>query len=470
MASTSLPVGPRESTSIAVDLSRYENAITIASANVPLARSASPLPQNPASGGGGVTALPAFTTGSRPTDVTTSVGGVSTPSVGIRPMVLAATRNNSPLAAPFGAATAYDETMGVSGSSSDSSGSGGNDDVPPEIVASGGGDWTTLTDPNVPGGYKLTPNPIPVGTVLTVAVDDPDAFHVVDTIQWQGGTDYAEYMTQSAADAAPTAQDLVKGVATNGQTYQFIVDAQARNYNLQVHVTYKGGGGGDSTLSFTSVRPDGDLQRTGDVPQAFVGEDPGDASREIMQLKPEEVIKAYTATPSYFGGNFMFFQTIHSHRSVVSGDGTEVDKDLPAPGPDDGDSEGKAPNNPLGYNVIGNAANFWQLVPLANGDSTTNSMRDSPYTSIPKSYRSMQIWDDFNDYLMFQPAGGVWIALDMLTWSWNVSATNNGGAWQTDRAIVSSPDSSNGQPEGDDAFPTWALDYNHVVSIITPPV
>jgi len=127
----SLPPAPPAAPAFAVDLARFANAITIASANAPLARPGSGAAPNPDTGGGGGIA-PAAQPSSGPAVAPASSGVASPPPVlavtppvsppspaGIRPMTLAATRAATPASTSPGTATTFDMTMSGSSSGSD---------------------------------------------------------------------------------------------------------------------------------------------------------------------------------------------------------------------------------------------------------------------------------------------------------------------------------------------------------------
>jgi uncharacterized delta-60 repeat protein len=70
--------------------------------------------------------------------------------------------------------------------------------------------------------------------------------------------------------------------------------------------------------------------------------------------------------------------------------------------------------------------------------------------------------DKFVDYLMYRPAGGVWVTLRVVTWSWNGTAIMNleTGHWAcTDPGYLSGPSSDSTE------LPTWEHSIKDIVAI-----
>jgi len=67
-------------------------------------------------------------------------------------------------------------------------------------------------------------------------------------------------------------------------------------------------------------------------------------------------------------------------------------------------------------------------IPVYNLTSQTNSWTasDSPGMSLA-NLSTAEADDEFTDYFMYQPTGGVWVPLEQLTWEWQGSAGSAGG-------------------------------------------
>ena len=81
---------------------------------------------------------------------------------------------------------------------------------------------------------------------------------------------------------------------------------------------------------------------------------------------------------------------------------------------------------------------------------------DGPYIALNSP--SATIFDQFEDYVVFQPAiaGSIWVTLGKTSWSWSGATTFQNGVWTPATGSVSPP----AGPDSSDDFPNW----NHIFS------
>ncbi|MGP0063561.1 MAG: hypothetical protein ACLQGP_08190 [Isosphaeraceae bacterium] len=87
-------------------------------------------------------------------------------------------------------------------------------------------------------------------------------------------------------------------------------------------------------------------------------------------------------------------------------------------------------------------------------DSATTTVVDPSTVNAPNTYNSLSVDDLYTTYLMYQPPGGVWIALQQLTWSFVGSATGPAPNWPTDQYNTQVPSQSTA-PGGGNEFSAW---------------
>jgi hypothetical protein len=299
------------------------------------------------------------------------------------------------------------------------------------------------------------------------------------TIKWSGGTDYKSYFSDAATTKvtqAPwlKAASLTTGVLTTNSTYSFIVGAQAQQYTVKVNCSYKNPNGpGDivapqSTVTFSSVRPTtSTIQGNGGFQSFYTN-----ATNAIIAYTDNNqpwtygigkgnVIEAWTQT-AQFGGTFMFLQLTDTYRGWTNSSGVSVHESNVGGGKnlDDGQSY-----KPVWYSLDlpyppNGGPNSWPLG--ANSIPTMAAMSDAPAMSVLVNAKYMKASDTYYTYLMYQPAGGVWVALAQLQWTLNLSATNT-PPWPGKSATEDNGGTVS-TPTGAAAFPGWTCDTSSLTS------
>ncbi len=100
-----------------------------------------------------------------------------------------------------------------------------------------------------------------------------------------------------------------------------------------------------------------------------------------------------------------------------------------------------------------------EIAALNPGGNSRFDVTDSPALQLGPSFQLVAVGDGnpvvpetYNSYLMFQPAGGIWVPLSMLTWNW-------AGFSQLENAVWSAPQEPENavNPLGvpTNTFPTW---------------
>ena len=281
-------------------------------------------------------------------------------------------------------------------------------------------------------------------------------------IAWSGGTNYSGYPLGNPAQSPPTTTQVQTNVSTTNPYYSFIADATPRTYSITVWVQYTNGAQGDSTMTFTSVRPTASLSSNGGI--VIAGGGPNLAGQFVAFLgiyNPNGF--AVTATtgpdPQSLSGQFMIVQLINYNmvytdpnnvaHTLSSAGSFQVDDVFP---PD--------PASPLGQPTQNNATSWVSVV----GVQSQNTYTDTPHFEPLLTSASASLNDSFQTYLMYMPApGGVWIALQEIDWNFSVSATNPNpgfnGAWNVGtlkQTQVTGPTT----PSGGKEFPSWNSDSN----------
>jgi hypothetical protein len=187
----------------------------------------------------------------------------------------------------------------------------------------------------------------------------------------------------------------------------------------------------------------------------------------------------------YITDNFMFMQTVNARNSYSTTAGqtyvynsattTSPSVDNGAPGGNNWAGHEATPTGgsaPAGFDGTG-----WTL-PVPGSDPLVTSasyiFADSPTISVPAGITNLSSLtvgstggnppvaggdpETFTFYLMYQPAGGVWVALSSVSWGWGGNATSSNGT-TLDADSLHPSDSGAAQVTqtltGNAAFPTW---------------
>jgi hypothetical protein len=69
------------------------------------------------------------------------------------------------------------------------------------------------------------------------------------------------------------------------------------------------------------------------------------------------------------------------------------------------------------------------------------------------SYQAYEDSDSFVDYAVYQPTGGIWVTLSLMSWSWSASATLGTGKWTLRPGATNTVN-----PKGSlsTTFPSWS--------------
>ena len=511
VATTSTIAMPQATPAAMVDTSRYGNAITIASANVPPARPATGPADNPvARGGGGVgaptpaaiqppSAQPTSAPASPSVVVPAPMGAASTPSTGIRPMTAAATSPSTTSPSSNGTATASYPMMSGSTPSSNAA-SGG----PPLVNLSGGG--TGGSNSNGQNAFTVGSgnSSVPVGTIFTVNVTPPNGLLLsAVTITYPSAVFASAYLGNADSNAAPKPSAgplplITTPAVGNGSqaSTTFVVDAIPGTFQIKVHAEYtNNNGSGDTTGTYTSVAPTILLQKLNqaggtvlqNAPNAIVGvtANPQPGQNYIDGIDVQVTATAGKDTLNNnapVGGFIMVTQTIFVQRGYTDTAGMSfkmVNPDPTVAAIDNGGSSsglsntlGMAifdPNTGAESNSKFTAFNLTSNPPVTSLAFTTGDKPVQPNATdaqglnpIP-NLKTLRVgtaanpFETMTIYVMYlPPQGGTWIALAKEDWGWNGSAT-----WDANNAILVQPIGDfkpaipNTALSGAAAFPAW---------------
>ena len=506
-----MPRATHAASAVAVDVTRYANAITIVSANVPLARSSSGAGQTPA-GAGGSASAPGQTPAQPANAAVPSMTGVS-PNTSIRPMTappIAMLQQGSGVSGPVaqvgsgvvaahgGSAPTVGAGTGGGFTANDTPMSGSGSYGPPRItggwgssMVSGSGSSYTINN----SGYA--PNgELPIGAVPIFNVSAPAGTSgQVATVTWFGGTTIGNYLSTGADQTPPSTQAApTSPVPTNQVQYSFIVQAEAPgqsfNYTIKATVTYQGDLTNTpytSTLTFKSDSPASAslaLAQGIGYAQSYTDGTTGNTWIQLATnvppvLNTDAGIRIQATTQAHdFQGTFMFLQIIDADNSKYvrnrNSQITYIQTNLPAgnPGPNL-DSNGSR----LAYGEEDGTFS-WQVSLRSPPPPpiVQQAMHDSPgFAAPPGSSDRMSLGfpgggtpNGFTTYLMFMPqdnpplvgGGAVWVAISQVYWTFGQAVIVNlaGGttfAISTDQP-TSDPDhesSASGNAVG--TWPTW---------------
>jgi hypothetical protein len=362
------------------------------------------------------------------------------------------------------------------------SGSGGPTNPPQKPILHGSGGSYAGSEEVVlgqRGAYRMNKN-IYVGTSIKIAASYESWW---STTSWEGGSSIWSYM--STSDVGLATSNNAKSAMPYGPpipllyTYEFIVDANPRSYEIKFTASDSNGNSQISTLTFTSIRPNVSLTPTKGGITAVV------TNTEVI-LKYDEPPLYIDATtnmdPAGMGtSTYMFLQLVTPSRSVTTFPGNQV---LNAKDPynnnstpwhlDDGrdiesiaypsvvtDSMGEPIPDPMNPELA-LIAYSWQPA----RDNELHILSDMPGIHPSKSeVKKVHINNEtFKTYLMFKPQGSVWIGLEYVEWSWTALAqrTLDNTGWIPPTHNAGDPTNSTPVPGGP-AFPTWSGRTSQIV-------
>ena len=156
------------------------------------------------------------------------------------------------------------ETTPAASGATPQAGSGGGNDPPadpkPTITLSGGGSMPVLDGSGKPTGDYTVPTPKAVGFKPVLLASVGDGLSITSYL-WGGGTNYSSYTAKLAGSAADQSQYLGMVVDPTQSTYSFITDSTAETYTISLYCTYFNSQSNNSTLTFSTQRPNATLQR-----------------------------------------------------------------------------------------------------------------------------------------------------------------------------------------------------------------
>ena len=468
-----LTVAADSSPTAGVDLTRYQNTITLTEATTPArSRFAVPTANQDSGGSTGINTPPA---GSPPAS-NPAASAADIPvfpadfAAKIRPMSMAATDQSLGTHANSrsGPKATSSETGFGSGTTSGYSSSSGSPvpDLGPILKVSGGG-WGGGIE-TAPNTYKDT-NTVPIGAkvIIEARLDNGGD---MSTITWKGGTDVSNYSLPAADAPAPPEVKLEKNVISTGSKYSFVADSTPRTYTI----TATASTGSKSTITFTTDGPTGTLSQvtTNGSPHFNPGgSDPGGHSDQtfVAYNNPTQTglpqsagmyIKAKTKPSSNVEGTLMFFQIINAQRraSGTTDKGVAVTATFPGNGQDAADNGG-TDSRLVGYpttdsdfkNIPKTYVTSWPSP--VGGSIPDRYMTDTPYVSgdmsfspsleVGTSQGNNPIPESFKTFLMFQGQNGVWVPLSELDWSWSIKVQATGkDQWDNPTNVTSPPATS----------------------------
>jgi len=234
------------------------------------------------------------------------------------------------------------------------------------------------------------------------------------------------------------------------------------------------GGGGDSTFTFSTISPGATISARDGTPQASIAD--GRIQFNFGLIAAGRAYTKFTATtptaplnqdglPAYGYSDYAFLQTVQTQRTLTTSTGqilTYIDpaNDGKSWHLDDGEQRSVAypavaldtqpPPNPKPTNyggVIWDDTNP-KTVYVRTADGPHDDESATANTSLVVKN------EPYKMYLMFEPPGGVWIALAYVAWGWSASATGGPDAWMTSSSII--PVSVTTPLSGGEEFPKWS--------------
>jgi hypothetical protein len=511
---TTLTANP--GSAVGVDLGRYNNAITVASANRPPGRpSAAPAPNQDTGGGGGISSQgqPAATPPPAVVASSPSAGSTAVSSPQIRPMTLAATPMAATSSTPSATATTYDTSMSAStpSSTSDSTSGSGSDSgspaPPPYLYISGGSgkeqhDTSSNLPPVAVQGSSWSGAPTLQGStagswqILTYKWTFPSgAVKGYGTFQTKTDDPTGPYTTFSAAPTSAKYTNVeVQGFSDDDLTNQQgagITDPDTVNsfywgpsatglQTVSISAFIKNPGTG-ATMTVTSSSQTNVVQPLGTMTTALgrAGLSTGTANYKgapyigidnratfttdwfgnlvvtanTPGIQGQATIKK-SSLPAGVSGQFAVVQTITTRDSETYDGAYTVDTQSRQLTLGDG----TLPNGPsldglFPYSDIGTAPGTSVRDPgFSFEDIPASPLNDFPWRSTPIS-RSRG--DSFTDTLMFNP-GGIWVPVGSLTWQWSASANYDTTTSTWVQAGASQTSTPYVPASGNGDFPVWS--------------
>jgi hypothetical protein len=378
-----------------------------------------------------------------------------------------------------------------------SGGSGGGNDttVNPDVVLSGG---------YVGGGGVGSASisvPVSIGTIMNVQIyPDPYKVEQLETVTVGGMSNISSYFSTAPNAVAPENMTLGHNVNTqpapnilaNSAETGFIVDADPRQYTIDVKVTYVGGDSGETKITFTSTAPTGTMTVMGQGQANMLLGNTGLIDNNPTGGKYQDGIDIDASTTPIAGitGNFMIMQTATVSMALSSNCHNYVMKSPNGPSIDNGAAGDPAQIGhkvdpvPLFNSAPTDLGGFGWTLPVTVGQppnqityaSGTYGFGDSPTVPLPAGVQNLQSLtvgstggnppvpggnpETFTTYLMYMPGNfGVWVALSKVDWGWGGSANAAPGGTTLDPNTLSRSDSGAAQVTqplgGTAAFPTW---------------
>jgi len=370
-------------------------------------------------------------------------------------------------------------------------GSGGYpvpDEKAPTILGSAGLQTVEQESNNgvpVPGKFKIA-NPVPVGTITSFKVSGSGDGYTIDSrsVIWTGGTPYSSYPLDDPNLPPPTAASVAQNVDSNSLMYSFIIDAEPRDYVIDVGVGYTNGAHGFAKLKFSSQKPPYTftVAQKGNVSSAFSTDAAGKlvaitlgelrSADGTTDMSTRLLAKTGPAPSGSFAGSFMFLQKIDSTTIIVTNDGTLAGKPFTQSTGglviDDGFKSGGSPK-PMGQPTVEGFRTWACDADITQGTFTDTpsfkhqSVKDGLQTDEALHDKSLTFNNSFETYLMYRPSNGAWIALSEYTWNFQIKQENvrygfADFSW-INRVLVR-PDPVQSTPSGIAAFPSWTADAN----------
>lgn len=144
-------------------------------------------------------------------------------------------------------------------------------------------------------------------------------------------------------------------------------------------------------------------------------------------------------TPVGGAGQFGMVQTVSSNRTRTTNPGGVV--------------QTRSTNGAYALDATPNGTVQYFTSPVAASDTVVGYPTDSPGSGMSSSYQAYEDSDSFVDYAVYQPTGGIWVTLSLMSWSWSAGATLGTGTWTL------SPGATNTvNPKGSlsTTFPSWS--------------
>lgn len=318
-------------------------------------------------------------------------------------------------------------------------------------------------DPNAPTIGLLTDlgesTVLPDGSFLNVVGDTAEAVitapKVLKTVAWKidgaiqiHNYQYNQAIGEAIAQDNPDTEDLTNFNTTQAG-FDFYWNGEARVHTVSAHVTYADGTEADSNVLSVNVQ----APKLDSFVDQYVA--PAISVLQINGMnnvglndgsggQPGQSFYATVDMPAdvrNHGGTFFFLQLVNTSRTAKDADGDVVGSQdskgsflLDAPG---GADAANLPPNYAGYTSSDNPAGLTNVM-IPESPYAPGTISDSPFWgenagNYPNAAyaTTLTINDQFKMYLMFQSdsgVGGIPIAVGMIQWSFNATATYKGPA------------------------------------------